>query len=763
MGEVYRAHDQRLRRDVAIKILARKSTDQETERKLLQEARAASALNDAHICAIYEVGEAADHFFIVMELVDGESLAKTIPPGGLPVKLVLQYGMQIASALAHAHGRGIIHRDIKSSNIAITPTRQAKILDFGLARVKRMGQTGEETVTLTAEGQGSAMAGTLAYMSPEALRGGEADERTDIWALGVVLYEMATGSRPFHGKTPYALTSAILAQTDVEAPAALPAGLRHVIERCLEKDAKDRYQRCGEIVAALETAGHQSSRTAAAGAETAPNSRNKKWIAGVGAAVALILAGLSLPGVRHAVFGRKAAGQIRSLAVLPLENLSHDPEQDYFADGMTDALITDLAKDGELRVISRTTMMPFRGTQKPLLQIARELRVDGIVEGSVLQSGSKVRITAKLFEVRSDKNRWADTYERDARDVLSLQDDVAGAIATAVRGSVAQTRKAPARQVDPEAYRLYLKGMYHWDKRNAEGIAKATELFKQAIDRDPTFALGYAGLSGSYMMMSGYSLASTKEILPKAEAAARKALQLDNSLSDAHETLADIHMTEWNFRDAESEFRQALALNAGDAGAHQGYGVFLARMGRFDEAAAEMRKAVELDPLWLMNGVQLGNVYYYQGRYDDAIREYNNVLEMNPDFWVAHGYRAFVYEKQKKFAEAEADLRKVLEQFAHSNAKAALGELYALEGKKAQARQVAQELRQTAKREYVSDYWLATIYVASGEKDTAFRLLESAYAERSLWILDLKMDPRFEQLRSDPRFSDLLRRIGLPA
>lgn len=766
MGEVYRGRDLRLKRSVAIKVLARdseKSTG-ETHHRLLEEARAASALNDPHICAIYEVGETAERDFIVMELVEGQPLSKLIAPNGLPVKLALQYGKQIAGALAHAHRRGVIHRDIKSSNIAVTEARQVKILDFGLARVRRVEETAEDTLSATS-GKQSAMAGTLAYMPPEVLLGNEGEERADIWALGVVLYEMAVGRRPFQGKTAYELTSAILSPTDVSVPASLPGGIRHVIERCLEKDAKDRYQNCSEIVAALETAGleAQSGATEARDVRQAGKIQHKKWVIAGAAALIAALAVLGLPGVRSALLGRKPSGQIRSLAVLPLENLSHDPEQDYFADGMTEALITDLAKDGELHVVSRTSVKPFRGAKKPLAEIARELGVDAIVEGSVLQAGSRIRITAKLFEARSEKSRWADSYERDVRDVLSLQDEVAQAIATQVGRSVSQSRNGQTRQVDPEAYRLYLKGMYHWDKRTAEGIEKAADYFRQAIDRDPTFALGYAGLSGSYMMMSGYSLASTQEVLPKAKAAARKALELDNSLSGAHETLANVYMEEWNFRDAENEFRQALALNAGDGGAHDGYGEFLARMGRLEEAAAEMKKGMELDPLWLMNGVQLGKIFYYQGRYDDAIKEYNGVLEMNGDFWVAHGYRAFAYEKQRKFQDAEADLRKVLEQFPHTNAKAAMAELYALQGKKEEARRVLRELQEAAKKEYVSDYWLATAYTALGDRDEAFRRLEAAWKEQSMWILDLKVDPRFDTLRADPRFAELLRRVGLPA
>ncbi len=765
MGEVYRARDERLKRNVAIKILSSQwGVGTEMKHLLLREAQSASSLNDPHICTIYEVGEVEGRDFIVMELVEGHPLATLIPPEGLSVRLVLHYGTQVAAALTHAHDHALVHRDIKPSNIVVTPAGQVKILDFGLAKLTRASEAEEETLSLASVMPSGSIVGTLPYMAPQALRGEIADARSDIWALGVVLYEMAAGRRPFRGQTAYEVSSAILRETPAPLPTGVPAGLRHVIDRCLEKESGQRYQHAGEVFAALEAAGSDTTLAIGSSAQrtTVPGRRVGWTVVSLVAALIAASVALSLDGVRTALFGRRPAGQIQSLAVLPLENLSGDPEQDYFANGMTDALITDLAKGGKLRVISRTSVMPYKGAQKPLPRIAQELGVDAVVEGSVLESGNRVRITAQLIEARSDKHLWAESYERDLRDILSLQDDVAFAIATAVRGSVAQSHAIPRRRIDPDAYRLYLKGTYYWDKRTGEGFQEATKYLNQAIDKDPTFALAYSALAGSYLNLSGYSLSSTREVLPKARAAALKALELDNTLSDAHEALATVHMIEWSFADAEKEFRESLTLDPGNAGAHQGYGFFLARMGRLDEASGEFRKATELDPLWLIHDVYLGNVYYYQGRYDEAIKEYNKVLEMNPDFWLAHGYRAFAYEKETKFQEADADLQKVLAAFPHTNAKAALGELYALRGKKAEAHKIIRELQEDSKKEYVSDYWLATVYVALGDKDTAFRLLENAYAERSLWLLDLKVDPRFAAVRSDPRFQDLLRRIGLP-
>jgi len=766
MGEVYRARDERLKREVAIKILSPKSgIATETRHHVLREAQSASALNHPHICTIYEVGEAADQDFIVMEFVEGHALAAVISHGGFSVGLVLRYGSQIASALAHAHDRGVIHRDIKTSNICVTPAGQIKILDFGLAKFVRANEVGDEqeTVSSASGPWASSVVGTLPYMAPEVLRGAEADARSDIWALGVVLFEMVSGKRPFRGQTAYELSSAILLEIPAPLPANTPAALRHIIDRCLEKEPGQRYQRASEVCSALEAAASGAGLAIGASKPRETLFPRRLTLVAISVLGVLIMASvaLSLHGVRAALFGRRPAGQIRSLAVLPLENLSRDPEEEYFAMGMTDALITDLAKGGQFNVISRTSVMPYRDTKKPLAIISQELGVDAIVEGSVLESGNRVRITAQLIEARSDKHLWAERYEGDLRDVLSLQDEVATSIATAIQGRV-QNKAATKRRVDPDAYRLYLKGMYHWDRRTAADFQKATQYFNQATDKDPAFAEAYSALSGIYMMLSGYSLASTSEVLPKAKAAAVKALELDNALSDAHETLATVHMFEWGFPDAEKEFRQALSLDPNNAGPHEGYGMFLARMGRFDEASAELRRAVQLEPLWLAHDVALGNVYYFQGRYDEAIKEYNNVLEMNSEYWLAHGYRAFAYEKQGKFQEAEADLKRVLAAFPHTNAKAALGELYALSGKKAEARRIARELQENSKKEYVAPYWLATIYVALGDKKTAFQLLDKAFAERSNWILDLKIDPRFAALRSDTQFQDLLRRVGLP-
>jgi serine/threonine protein kinase/Tfp pilus assembly protein PilF len=768
MGEVYRARDDFLKRDVAIKTLHLGSLDDlAAKEKLLREARSSSALNDPHICTIYEVGESDGKAFIAMELVEGRPLNSSIPAEGLPAKLVVRYGTQIAAALAHAHDHGIVHRDVKTSNVVITPSGLVKVLDFGLA-LQPVGRDLEDVArTRDSAVSMESLAGTLPYMAPEVLRGCEATARTDLWALGVVLHEMVAGKRPFQGRTAHELVSAILRDAPAALPANTPGVLRYIIDRCLEKEAGHRYQRASEVLAALEAVQSEDTSAPLSTSGTGTTSRIRiAWLAG--SVASLFLAGLltlNVGGLRRRIFGPRSSGQIQSLAVLPLENLSHDPAQEYFADGMTDALITDLAKAGNFRVISRTSVMPYKAAKKPLPNIAQELGVDAVVEGSVLESGNRVRITAQLIDARTDRHLWAENYERDVSDILSLQDEVAKAIATAVHGRItaAHSSQAPRPQVNPEAYRLYLKGMYSYDRHTEEGFQKAITFLQQAIDKDPSFASSYAALANTYLALGHFSLASTRDVLPKARDLASRGLAVDDSLSEAHEALASVQMDEWSFAGAEKEFRRAVELNSNDAGAHQGYSELLMYLGRFDEALPEARKAVELDPLYITHLIVLGNAFYYRGDYDEALREYNNVLEMDPNYWLAHGSLALTYAQKQMYPQAFTELQKVMAAFPHSNVTAVLGQLKALSGAKDEAREIASELQHRSKKEYVSDYWVATIYAALGDNNQAFQLLEHAYTERSQWLVQLKVDPRFANLRSDPRFQNLLRRIGLPA
>jgi TolB-like protein/Flp pilus assembly protein TadD len=576
---------------------------------------------------------------------------------------------------------------------------------------------------------------------------------------------MATGRRPFaEAHTPSLLIDAILHQMPQpprELNRHVSPELESIILKALDKQPERRYQSAEELVVDLQ----RLSIPAALRATPTRRARWHPWLLWpVGALVLLSIALLTwIVGGRHGRWpGFAGLSPPESLAVLPLANLSGDPNQEYFAQGMTEALITDLGKVGAFRVISRTSAAPDKNLDKPISQMVREWKVDAVVAGAVLQSGERVRITARLIDARTERQLWAETYERNLRDVLSLQDDVARAITEAIKGRLTPDTPPPAqRHVDPEAYRLFLQGQYYWNKRNKAGFEKAIDYYQQAIAKDPTDPLPYAAVANGYLHLSGYGLASAHEGLPKARAAALKAIDLDDNSPAAHEAMAEIDLQDWNFSEANREFRRALELDPNFAGAHQSFGIFVAMQGRLDEALIEARQSAQLDPIWFINTVYVGDIYRYMGQPDKAIEQYRQVLEMDPGFWQARGSLAFAYEQKQMYSEAYTELQKVMSEFPHTNALVALGQVYALWGKTADARRVIREVQETSKKEPVSDYWVATIHAALGERDEAFRLLENAYQDHSQWILFLGVDPRFANLRADPRFSDLLRRVGL--
>ena len=593
MGEVYRAHDEQLNRDVALKVLPPRDLADETARvRLLREARAAAGLNHPHICTIHEVGEAGGRAYIAMEYIDGSLLSAMVVQGRLPHEQALRYGVQLAEALEHAHARGVVHRDLKSANVIVTPEGRVKVLDFGLA--KRLDERDVEATRSRASlTQPGAVIGTLAYMAPEQLRGEPADARSDIWALGVVLYEMVAGRRPFHGQTGYEVSSAILSRRFAPLPGDVPAALRAVIEHCLEKDPGRRYPRASEVRVALEA--------------------------------------IQFGGTTDQLLPRRAPRRKRtvrrkrmqSLAVLPLTNLSRDPEQEYFADGMTEALIADLAKIRALRVISRTSVMRYKATDKSLPEIAEELNVDAVVEGSVLRAGQQVRITAQLIHAATDTHLWAESYERDLQDVLLLQSEVARTIAREIQVAVTPEEKkrlASARPVNPEAHEAYLKGRFHWYKLTRESLDTAMEYFQLALEKDPQYASAYSGIASAWAARGEIGVLPPQEAFPKAKAAARKALELDDSLPEVHVSLATIEaIYGWDWAIVEREFQRALQLNPNHAEAAFFYADFLLYVGRSEEWSSNVERALALDPLNLILQCFYGWHLLYLKRYDDAI------------------------------------------------------------------------------------------------------------------------------------------------
>lgn len=771
MGEVYRARDDHLGRDVAVKILPTGTLTGGPDRKRFRkEALALSKLNHPNIETVHDFDTQEGVDFLVMEHIPGVTLNDKLAAGPLPEKEILRLGPQLAEGLAAAHERGVVHRDLKPGNLRVTPDGRLKILDFGLAMLIQPFSPTAPTETLT-ETQG--VVGTLPYMAPEQLLGEKADSRTDLYAAGVVLYEMATGRRPFQETLSTALTEAILHKRPVPPTRmnpAVPLKLEEIILKCLEKDPENRYQAAKELVVDLHRlAAPTTTLAVAVPAAGAARLSRRAWLAVglAGAAVVLAaLVGLNVGGLRERLFGA-GPPKIESLAVLPLENLSGDPEQEYFVDGMTEALIAELSKISALKVISRTSAMRYKNTDKSMPQIARELRVDALIEGSVLREGEQVRITVQLIHGPSDKHLWADSYQRELRGILALQSEVARAIATQVRVAVTpeeRDRLARARPVNPEAYRLYLQGRYHWNKRTPEGIRKAFEYFRQALEKDPNYALAYTGVADCYIVGGGNYLGLPgSQAYPKAKEAVLRALELDETLAEAHAALAGIltdYERDWSA--SEREFQFALQRNPSYATAHQWYSELLSNLGRHEEAVAEARKAQDLDPLSLIANTNVGVRFIFARRYDQAVEELRKTLELDADFQRAHFWLGIAYEQKGMFPQAIGSFEKVVELSGRDpRYLAALAHAYAVSGRRGEAERMLGELEKLAKTHYVSAFSRALVYAGLANKKEALAWLEKAYEERSDDMAMLKVDPRFDALRSDPRFQALLRRMNL--
>jgi len=761
MGIVYRARDEQLDREVAIKILPTASFHDPTARaRLLREARTASKLNHPHICTVYEVGESDGKVYIAMELVEGQTLSAQLAAAPLTVENVLHFGSQLADALAHAHERGVIHRDLKSANVVITAEGRAKVLDFGLAK-RSVGVGSAEATTQTEFTQEGAVVGTLAYMAPEQLRGQPADARSDIWALGVVLYEMVGGARPFQGKTGFDLSSAIMNQAPRPLPSRTPVELRAVIERCLEKEPGRRYQRADEVRAALEAI---QAGSLAPWAGWRYWLARRRWLALAAPVVviAAVLVGLDVGGLRRRLLGGATPPRFDSLAVMALANLNGNPEQDYLAEGIREALITDLGKlRGLRRVIARSSMMGYQKTDKPLRQIARELGVNAVVTGAVQRQGDRVRITVQLINPATGEQLWAERYEREFRDVLSLEGEIVTAITREIRIQLTpqeQASLASARPVNPEAHEAYLKGKFYVNKFTPEGIEKGLAYFRQAIEKDPTHPMPYAMLAMALNMV-GHGPAPPPDAFSRAKAAALKALELDGSLAEGHEAMGEIKLfTEWgDWAGAEQAFRRALELSPNLAEAHRIYSWFLFLTNK-DEALVEMRRAIELDPLTPLWSSDLAWQYWSLRQPEKAIAEANKSLELDPQFGQSLCILGSVYAEKGMYNEAIAVQQKA--GAAGPEWRACLGRTYALAGRKEEARKIAAE---RAKNPLPIDAWgLAEIYAALGDKDEAFRWLEEGYKIRVSYLPWIRQNPAYEPLRSDPRFQDLVRRMNLP-
>jgi len=746
MGVVYKAEDVKLKRAVAMKFLPKNVSARTEEReRFLHEARAASALNHPNICVIHEIDEENDEIFLVMEFVDGTTLREWMrkrfgEPEGYQKNAIVeasQLGIQIADGLAAAHEKGIVHRDVKAENIMVTEDARAKIMDFGLAKLRGLSK-------LTRTGS---TVGTIAYMSPEQIEGIEVDNRTDIFSFGVVLYEMLSGQIPFQAEHEAALMYEIM---NVEAPSltglrkGIDVDLDRIVIKCLEKNREERYQSMREVGVDLRRYKRNIDEKRV-GQQSAHLERKRSGVF------------QSMP--------RRSKG-INALAVLPFVNVTTDPDTEYLSDGITESLINSLSQLPKLRVTARATAFRYKGREVDPQSVGLDLSVHALLMGRVQQRGSTLNIQAELVSVADGSQMWGEQYNRTVSDIFAVQEEIARQISEKLQLKLTgdEKKKLTKRHThSTDAYQLYLKGRYFWNKRTSEGFTKGIEYFEQALKRDPNYALAYAGIADSYNLLAGYGLLPPENAYPKAKVAASQALAIDDTLAEVHTSLASIKASyDRDWLDAEKEFKRAIDLNPNYATGLHLYGIgYLSIMGRHDEAIAALKRAEELDPLSLSINRGLGDALYHARRYDEAIVQYQKTLEMDPSFFPTHFSLGRALEQKGMHDEALAEYVTLVSLSKDSLGITALGVIRAVMGKRSEAKKTIDELAAVSKREYVSPHLTAQVYAALGNKDKTFEWLEKAYEEHSGGLVSLKVDPVWDAVSDDPRFTSILKKMGL--
>jgi serine/threonine protein kinase/tetratricopeptide (TPR) repeat protein len=732
MGEVFRARDTRLGRDVAVKVLPDAvASHPERLARFEREARTVAALNHPNIVVLHSIEEDRGIHFLTMELVEGQTLDALIAPGGLPLSRVLEIAIPLADALTAAHERNVVHRDLKPKNVMLTRDGRVKVLDFGLAKLAsgvESNPSDSASPTVPAISAVGEVVGTVPYMAPEQIRGEAVDVRTDLFAFGIMVYELATGRRPFTGPTLADVSSAILRDTPARITSLrtdLPGELARIVERCLEKDARARFQRARDVIQELRLLQQAPGQE---GSTTGPD-------------------------------------VIRSLAVLPLDNVSRDPAQEYFADGMTEALISDLARLRHLRVISRTSAMKYKGVHRALPEIARELNVDAIIEGSALLVGKRVRISVQLVSARRDEMLWSERYDRDLEDVLALQSDVAEAVAKeiAIRVTPVEAKRLAHREeVNPEAHLEYLKGKHTAAATSPQAIELSLRYFQRALELDPTYAPAWAGVADCHYTRAARGMAPPAEACAQARAAAMKALELDDSLADAYSVLGGVQAVERDLPGAVRSLQKAIDLNPGLAPAYHVLGRIYYCTERHAEAQEAMLKTVSLDPLSMILHTAVGDACYYAREYEKSVGYYRKAIRLDPRFDGAHTDLARSLEALGRFDEARAEYEEG-RRLAGTVAGPSFG-LAHLEvslGNADTARRMLAELTAARSEHVVSAWGIAAVHASLGDIDEAFRWLETAMVEGATGLIYLRVHPRLDPIRQDPRFAELVRRYGL--
>jgi serine/threonine-protein kinase len=810
MGEIYLAHDVELERILALKILpAEFASDPSRMRRFIQEARAASGLNHPNILTIYEINHEGTTPFIATEFIDGLTLRKRIKRGAVPVIEALDTAIQIASALDAAHRAGIVHRDVKPENVMLRKDGYVKVLDFGLARPTERHDVGTEAATLVNTEIGM-IVGTASYMSPEQARGQRVDARSDIFSLGMVIYEMLAGRSPFIGATNSDIVASILKEdpprlTDLSPDT--PSAFERIVNRALTKDKDERYQTVAELLSDLkqleqnldfeiqkdsseransEVGGGAVTAAMPARAFTADQPPAKSTSASTIAPVLvarrhlarnLILIALPVIALMAYLFYPRKSRAIESIAVLPF-TYSNDqgnnlgPDANWLSDGITESIINDLSHVPNLKVIARSSVFRYKGQDIDPQRAGSELKVRTVVTGRIVQIGDTLSIQTELVDVQNQTQLWGERYRRKVTDIIDLPEDISREISEGLKLELSgETKKQLVKRytANPQAYELYWKGRYHWNQRKPEDINQAIKYFQDAIKLDPQYALAYSGLADCYVLGSVLQM-PPKQAMPLAIDAARRALSIDDQLAEAHTSLAKIKLSyEWDWPGAESEFKNAIQLNPGYATAHQWYGVYLSEMGRHDESIRERTTAQELDPLSLSITTGLGRALFWARRYDDSIQHLQSAMSKDPNYGDTYWSLGLAYEQKRMYPEAIAAFQRAVDLSKMSETNegkpemlAALGHAYALEGKQGDGKAMIDKLAKlAASPTYVSSYGVSLIYVALGDKESAFQWLERAFQERDENFIHLKVDPRLDPVRSEPRFQQLLQRVNL--